>query len=324
VVLLYAGIGNKMNIQDYLKRHSLYGPNFGLRAKQKKLGGRFERINFNPGAPLTLMDESGAGVIDAIWFAIDNREVTFDGNAPFQKMILRIFIDGEVTPSVEFDCGTLGYWNTPSSGSYATNHLHHESLGLNPANNKAKGGGLTFKFPIPYANHIKITIENPDANPGFLYSFIYYTPEVYIPLKLMSFNIPWSNKITISALTPVEYEFFNLTNTEGWLIWHSIILKGNTNNSFAESKIKVFIDGESSPSINSPDLPSMFGELKDFAFTTAFMSAVNMYLNPWRTIVPCDLVGTHQVSLGLDLMAWLGGLYFTSGARAVLDPTHLP
>ena len=310
-----------MSIQNYLKNHSLYGFNLGLRIYKKDLVGRLERIDFLGGQTRTLLDEDGLGVIDAIWFAVDNQEGVHAGNIPFQKMILSVYVDGEVTPSVSFDCGSLGYWNETQSCSCATDHIHHEFLGV--SGGSSKGGGLTFKFPIPYRTHIKIIIQNPDSNTGLLYSQIYRTKNLYIPLKLKSVNLSWSNKVTISAYPDaVEYEFLNISNKEGWLVWFSTILDGLTDMSYADSRMKIYIDGEVSPSFNSPDFPSFFGELKNFSFGKAFQSTMHTYFNPWRTLAFCNFDTEYRISMGLDLMSWIGGIYFESSARAVLDPAQ--
>ncbi|MEW5804672.1 MAG: DUF2961 domain-containing protein [bacterium] len=299
-----------MSIQQYLKNHELYGLNLGLRPKVKQIVGRIEWDTIDAGETRVLLDEDGPGVIDSIWFAIGGTNNTFN------NMILRFYIDGEDIPSIQFDGGSLGYRqaNAISQQSHATAHVHFT---VQPDG----GGGLSLRFPIPYSTHIRVTIQNPEAEQQYLFCQIYRTLGIDIPLRLKSINIPWSNKVTILASTPVEYEYFNLTGIEGWLVWFSTILDGAAGISFAESKMKIYLDGESSPSIDSPDFPSFFGECKNFSYSRQFISTMHVYFNSWRLLCPAGFDTEYRVNIGLDIMKFLGGIYFQSGARAILDTT---
>ncbi|MEW5803899.1 MAG: DUF2961 domain-containing protein [bacterium] len=299
-----------MSIHHYMKNHEFYGFNFGLRPKIKQIVGRIEWEYIEAGETRLVLDEDGPGIIDTLWFAVGGL------NDTFINCILRIYVDNEVIPSIQFDCGSIGYrqMNAVSQQSHCATHFHFTQQ-------PDGGGGFSTRFPIPYSTHIRITMYNPEATSAPFFCQTYRTLGIDIPLRLKSINLPWSNKATILASSPTEYEYFNLTGIEGWLVWFSTILDGAAGISFAESKMKIYIDGESSPSIESPDFPGFFGKCKNFSYSKQFLSNMHTYVNSWRLFPPAGFDVTFRVNIGLDIMKFLGGIYFQSGARAVLDTT---
>jgi hypothetical protein len=102
-----------------------------------------------PGDTFTVLDTDGPGTISHIWFTIADSE-------PYhlKRIVLRMYWDGEKTPSVETPIGDffgLGL------GIY---HSWHSEL-LSVGNNNS----LNSFFPMPFAQHARITVTNEGKEP---------------------------------------------------------------------------------------------------------------------------------------------------------------
>ena len=111
---------------------------------KQSTGGNTDYRTVNPGETLTVMDADGPGMVSHIWFTINDSE-------PYhlKRIVLRIYWDGEATPSVEapigdfFGLGTGDYFNWQS-----------EMLSVGSVK------ALNSFFPMPYQKHARITITN--------------------------------------------------------------------------------------------------------------------------------------------------------------------
>ncbi len=111
-------------------------------------GGNADARTISPGQTMTVLDVDGPGMVSHIWFTIDDNE-------PYalKRIVLRMYWDGETTPSVETPIGDFfGLGN----GLY----YRWESLMLSAGGDKA----LNSYFPMPYAHHARITVTNEGKN----------------------------------------------------------------------------------------------------------------------------------------------------------------
>src|SRR5277367_1116904 len=107
-------------------------------------GGNADARTISPGQTMTVLDADGPGMVSHIWFTIDDNE-------PYalKRIVLRMYWDGESTPSVETPIGDFfGLGN----GVY----YRWESLMLSAGGDKA----LNSYFPMPYAHHARITVTD--------------------------------------------------------------------------------------------------------------------------------------------------------------------
>ncbi|MCI8895114.1 MAG: DUF2961 domain-containing protein [Lachnospiraceae bacterium] len=109
----------------------------------------------------TLMDVEGPAAITHIWITVDMRF--------YRDLILRMYWDGEETPSVEvplgdFFCCSWKQWT----------QINGIPINVNSS------GGLNCFFPMPFRTHGKITVENlsPEQCHGFYYAISYELREV--------------------------------------------------------------------------------------------------------------------------------------------------
>src|SRR5688572_10702569 len=123
-------------------------------ASQDKPGGNHDWIPFDPGESKVLAEVTGAGVIRHLWFTINHRDQLY-----MRKMVLRIWWDGEETPSVECPVGDffcLGHGIVKSFENAAFNSVCHQDL----EGNVGGGTALNCYFPMPYSGGFRIEMEN--------------------------------------------------------------------------------------------------------------------------------------------------------------------
>ncbi len=107
-------------------------------------GANADSLQIAPGETLTLFDEPGPGTITHIWITIAT-----DEQFHLKKLVLRMYWDGEASPSVEAPVGDFfGLGN----GEY----FRYESAVLAVASDKA----LNSFFPMPFQKHGRITVTN--------------------------------------------------------------------------------------------------------------------------------------------------------------------
>ena len=109
-----------------------------------RTGGNEDFRTIAPGETLTLLEESGPGVITHVWFTLASEE-------PYhlKKVVLNMYWDGEATPSVETPLGDF-------FGLGLGDYYVFESTPLSVAPNHA----LNSFFPMPFQKHARITVTN--------------------------------------------------------------------------------------------------------------------------------------------------------------------
>ena len=107
-------------------------------------GANADRRQVDPGQTLTVLDTDGPGLVSHLWFTIASTE-------PYhlKRIVLRIYWDGEETPSVEAPIGDffglgLGYYFPWQS----------EMLSVGSVKD------LNCFFPMPFERHARITVTN--------------------------------------------------------------------------------------------------------------------------------------------------------------------
>jgi hypothetical protein len=178
-------------------------------------------VQIKPGQTFVMGDVKGAGVIQHIW-------MTPTGNNRFN--ILRMYWDGEETPSVEcpagdfFACG-MGQYTTVTSLAVCVN----------------PGSGFNCYWQMPFRKGFKITMTNIDAKPMVLYYQIDYTlTEVsedmaYFHAQFRRIN-PLPNKQDYTILEGVQGQGHYIGT---YMTWGS-----NSPGWWGEGEIKFFMDGD--------------------------------------------------------------------------------
>lgn len=236
---------------------------------------------------------AGSGIGLVLWMAVG-------GDNVYRNLMLRVYVDGEESPSINFDIGSLGLHNM-GNGKFSTEHV-----GLN-TNSNQKFTQFTLRFPIPFSSGLRVNVYNPTVTTGTVYSQLFYTTDVTSTRRLKSVNVPYASKATLTNAAP--YTFATLTGA-GNIVWHSMACDNTTTNKFMETDPQVYINGEGTASINTTGLEDWF--FSGWYYNSTTEDSMWGYCTTINTT-------THVMTAGVDLYALCGGLRFTNGAIVKLD-----
>lgn len=160
--LAQTGMPDITQQQSYVQhRASSYSP----------VGGNKGSRTITPGEALTILDVDGPGAISHLWFTISDPE-------PYhlKRIVMRIYWDGEESPSVETP---VGDFHRLGLGAYVSWQSQMLSVGSNKA--------LNSFFPMPYRKHARITITNDgkESLPSFYYNIDYRTEAHPLPASTL-------------------------------------------------------------------------------------------------------------------------------------------
>lgn len=215
-------------------------------------GANADRRTVKPGESLTLLDTDGPGLISHLWFTIASSE-------PYhlKKIVLRMYWDGEETPSVEAPIGDffglgLGYYHPWQS----------EMLSVGSVKD------LNCFFPMPFQHHARVVVTNEGTQDiGALYYNIEYRTGAPLDPETLYFhaqyrqaqpNRGWTNRWTSNA-QPLVNRRPNLTGQDNY-VWFEAKGSGqyagvtmsilqNQNDWWGEGDDMFFVDGVKKPNI---------------------------------------------------------------------------
>jgi len=113
-------------------------------SSRESTGGNADYRTVTPGQTLTLLDVDGPGMISHMWFTLADSEPFF-----LKRVVLRIYWDGEESPSVEAPIGDFYGLGTGEIVPWET-----------PVLTVSHDRAMNCWFPMPFAKHAKITITN--------------------------------------------------------------------------------------------------------------------------------------------------------------------
>lgn len=234
--------------RDYvLKRSSSYD----------RTGGNDDYRSLRAGQSLTLLDADGPGQISHVWITIAS-----DEQYHLKKIVLRMFWDGESTPSVEAPVGDF-------FGLGLGEYFLYQSIPLSVAADKA----LNCFFPMPFQRHARITLTNEgQRTAGAIYWNIDYRA-FSSPLSpdTLYFHAQYRQATPNQAHPTAK---FNLDGKDNY-VWVEASGRGhfvgvtmsiieNADGWWGEGDDMFFIDGEKLPSINGTGSEDYFLGAWDF------------------------------------------------------------
>ena len=113
-------------------------------SSRESTGANADYRTVTPGQTLTILDVDGPGMISHLWFTLNSPE-----SYHLKRIVLRMYWDGEETPSVE---APIGDFFGLGNGVY--------EAWQSPVLSAGKDRALNSWFPMPYAKHAKVTITN--------------------------------------------------------------------------------------------------------------------------------------------------------------------
>ncbi|MGB9906021.1 MAG: DUF2961 domain-containing protein [Candidatus Saccharicenans sp.] len=227
---ILSGLGEK---QDYRsKRISSFDPT----------GGNRDAISIAPGQTAILADIKGPAAIHHIWFTISAE--AFYG----RKLILRMYWDGEDTPSVEVPVGDF----------FAVGHGLNRNLVSVPIVRSSEGRALNCYWYMPFRWSARITVTNEGSRPvGSFYYYIDYREVSDLKPDVLYFHAqyrqefpcePGRNYLILEAVGQGHYLGCNLSVLQRSMGW------------WGEGDDMIYVDGEEFPSLHGTGSEDYFSD----------------------------------------------------------------
>lgn len=222
-----------------------------------------------PGETALLGEITGTGIIRHIWITVTDK--TSDADCfVLRDLVLRMYWDGEETPSVE---APLGDFFCCGFGRGAL--VNSMPVAVNPAR------GFNCYFPMPFQKSAKITVENQHKNPvpGFFYQ-IDYTLLPSLPENSGYFHAQWRRQ----RLTEKQKDYVVLDNVKGRGQYVGTYLALTTLERYwwGEGEVKFYLDGdEDYPTICGTGTEDYFGGAWSFATQENGKTVEQTYCTPF-------------------------------------------
>ena len=113
-------------------------------SSREATGANADFRTVTPGETLTILDVDGPGRVSHIWFTLNAQE-----SYHLKRVVLRMYWDGESTPSVETPIGDFFGLGTGQYYSWSS-----------PVLSVGNDRSLNSYFQMPYAKHARITVTN--------------------------------------------------------------------------------------------------------------------------------------------------------------------
>ena len=162
-----------------------------------RTGGNHDWMDFQPGETKIIAQIKGAGVIRHIWCT------HWTGNADWEaekyalrKIVLRMYWDDEVEPSVEVPLGDFF-----GMGFGMHKNFTSAVLSMTPDD----GRGMNCYFPMPFKKGARITIENACENHTNFYFYVDYEEWKEVPdTEIGYFHAQWRRECNTKGWAPLE------------------------------------------------------------------------------------------------------------------------
>jgi len=227
---ILSSLGEKQNYRS--RRISSFDPT----------GGNRDAISIAPGQTAVLADIKGPAAIHHIWFTISAE--AFYG----RKLVLRMFWDGEDTPSVEAPVGDF----------FAVGHGLNRNLVSVPVVRSSEGRALNCYWYMPFRWSARITVTNEGSRPvGSFYYYIDYRQLEDLKPDVPYFHAqyrqefpcePGKNYLILDAVGRGHYVGCNLSVLQRSMGW------------WGEGDDMIYVDGEETPSLHGTGSEDYFSD----------------------------------------------------------------
>ncbi|TAK23087.1 MAG: DUF2961 domain-containing protein [Chloroflexota bacterium] len=181
-------------------------------------------IGLKSGETVTIADIAGPGSIAQMWMTSDLTE--------FRALVLRMYWDGEVNPSVEVPLGDF----------FAMGHDAAPHTVTSMPVTVAPLRGLNSYWPMPFRKHARITISNegPIDARIFTYSIVYRLQA--IPDDAAYFHAQWRRGLTKREYP--EHTIVDGISGRGVYVGTYLAWSALSRGWWGEGEVKFFIDGD--------------------------------------------------------------------------------
>jgi hypothetical protein len=202
-------------------------------------------VNVPAHTTFTVADIDGMGAIQQIWLTL------FPDF--WRRVILRIYWDGEETPSVEVPVGDFF-----CNGWITRANVRSLPIAVNPA------GGFNSYWEMPFRKGARITLENRHDEAVTVYYQVNYTL-TDVPDDTAYFHAQWrrSNPLPYKAV----HTLLDGVKGQGHYVGTYLAWGVNNNGWWGEGEIKFFMDGDQEfPTICGTGTEDYFGGAWNFEF----------------------------------------------------------
>jgi len=280
-----------------------------------RTGGNADARPIAPGETLTLLDENGPGLITHVWVTIAS-----DDPNHLKALVVRMFWDGEASPSVE---APIGDFFGLGLGDY---HLY-QSIPLQVGSDKA----LNCFFPMPFQKHARVTVTNEGSikTDAFYFNIDYRSDSRPLPADELYFHAQYRQAAPARGTNDhwnSNGDMDNKKNLDGAgnYVWMEATGRGhfvgvtmsvlqNQDKWWGEGDDMFFVDGEKLPSINGTGSEDYFLGAWDFGghpFSYALYGA---------PVVGQELAGSRSSVYRFHLDS---PIPFTKSLRATIEHGH--
>jgi len=202
----------------------------------------------------SLAEIDGPGVIQHIWMTVDS--------VAYRDCILRMFWDGEDSPSVEVPLGDFF-----CNGHGLRCNINSLPVAVNPS------GGFNCYWPMPFNERARITIESQHLEDieGFFYQITYALGN--IADNAAYFHAQWRRSMTTRELP--EHTIVDGVKGEGQYVGTYLAWTQFSDGWWGEGEVKFYIDGDQGyPTICGTGTEDYFGGAWGFGdetYSTSFL-----------------------------------------------------
>jgi hypothetical protein len=180
-------------------------------------------ITLESGSLTTLADITGQGMIQHIWITVDPKA--------YRDCVLRMYWDGEDTPSVEVPLGDFF-----ACGHGLRTNITSLAVAVNPS------GGFNSYWPMPFYKSARITVENQRDEPidGFFYQITYALGT--LSADLGAFHAQW--RISTTRRDYPEHVILDGIKGNGQYVGTYLAWVQMSDGWWGEGEIKFYMDGD--------------------------------------------------------------------------------
>lgn len=255
-------------------------------------------VSIPAGTVFTMGEVSGSGAIQHIWLTCFPTS--------WRHMILRMYWDGEESPSVEVPLGDFF-----CNGWCERSNVNSFPVAVNPA------GGMNSYWVMPFRKSAKITVENRSADAVVLYYQIDYTL-TDVPEDAAYFHAQWRRS------NPVAYKdvhtILDGVRGKGHYVGTYMAWQSNSTGWWGEGEIKFYMDGDREfPTICGTGTEDYFGGAWNFeqpqgqygSYSTAFLGL--------HQIIKPDGLYRSQQRFGMYRWHVLDPIRFEEGLKVTIQ-----
>jgi hypothetical protein len=245
----------------------------------------------------TLADITGSGAIQQIWMTL------FPDR--WRSTILRMYWDGEETPSVEVPVGDFF-----CNGWCARSNVTSLAVCVNPA------GGFNCYWEMPFRSSARITLENIGEEPTTCYYQINYAL-TNVSDNAAYFHAQWRRSNPLPYKT--DHTLIEGVKGKGHYVGTYLAWGVNNNGWWGEGEIKFYMDGDEWPTIVGTGTEDYFGGAWNFEHPKGEYGVFSSPYTGLPQVIKPDGLYVSQHRFGLYRWHIVDPIRFTQDLRVTIQ-----